>query len=58
MSGIVFTNPSQCPGIQQSPAAGEYIAEVICGVKPHLNLTKVGLQRVLDDKPYLERNIL
>ena len=46
------------PGIQQSPAAGQCLAEMICGVEPHLDITALGLQRVLDNKPYTERNII
>lgn len=45
-------------GIQQSPAAGQCLAEIMCGVEPHLDIAALSLERVVENKPYRERNIL
>ena len=46
------------PGIQHSPYAGRCLAELMCGVEPVIDIQRLGLQRVLENRPYKERNIL
>jgi len=45
-------------GIQHAPYAGRCLAEIMCGVEPVINIERLGLDRVLENKPYRERNIL
>ncbi|KAL5269909.1 hypothetical protein ACHWQZ_G003393 [Mnemiopsis leidyi] len=53
-----FINGFSGHGIQQSPAAGQCLAEIMCGVEPHLDIAALSLERVVENKPYRERNIL
>ena len=41
-------------GFQQSPAVGRYLAELILGRSPTLDLSRLGGQRVLDNEPLYE----
>jgi FAD-dependent oxidoreductase domain-containing protein 1 len=41
-------------GFQQSPAVGRYLAELILGRSPTLDLSRLGGQRVLDNLPLYE----
>ncbi len=41
-------------GLQQAPAVGRYLAEVILGAPHELDLRRFGGQRILDDKPLRE----
>ena len=41
-------------GFQQSPAVGRYLAELILGRSPTLDLSRLGAQRVLDHEPLYE----
>jgi FAD-dependent oxidoreductase domain-containing protein 1 len=41
-------------GFQQSPAVGRYLAELIVGRSPILDLSRLGGQRVLDNEPLHE----
>ncbi|XP_063683055.1 FAD-dependent oxidoreductase domain-containing protein 1-like [Bolinopsis microptera] len=52
-----FINGFSGHGIQQSPAAGQCLAEIMCGVQPHLDISNLSLDRVVENRPYMERNI-
>ena len=41
-------------GFQQSPAVGRHLAELILGMSPTLDLSRLGGQRVLDNEPLYE----
>ena len=41
-------------GFQQSPAVGRYLAELILGRSPTLDLSRLGARRVLDNEPLYE----
>ena len=41
-------------GFQQAPAVGRYLSELILGLEPTLDLSRLGGQRVLDNRPLHE----
>lgn len=48
-------------GLQQAPAAGRAVAELLLtGGRAHqtLNLSRLGLRRIMEGKPLLEANIV
>lgn len=45
-------------GMQHGPAVGRYISECVLGLKPHLDLSKLGPERILENRPVLEVGIV
>ena len=41
-------------GFQQAPAVGRYLAEGMLGLPHELDLSRLGTQRVIDNRPLLE----
>lgn len=52
--GLYFANGFSGHGLQQGPAVGRYIAELILGRTVTLNLARFGPERVLEHKPLSE----
>jgi glycine/D-amino acid oxidase-like deaminating enzyme len=54
LKGFYLANGFSGHGLQQVPAVGRYITELILGKPPTLDLSVLSPQRVLDNKPVLE----
>jgi glycine/D-amino acid oxidase-like deaminating enzyme len=54
MKGLFLATGFSGHGFQQSPAVGRYLAELILGRGPTLDLSRLGGQRVLDNQPLYE----
>jgi FAD-dependent oxidoreductase domain-containing protein 1 len=54
MRGLFLATGFSGHGFQQSPAVGRYLAELILGKNPTLDLSRLGGQRVLDNQPVYE----
>jgi FAD-dependent oxidoreductase domain-containing protein 1 len=58
MSNFYFANGFSGHGIQQGPATGNAIAELICfGEYRTIDLTRMGYERLLRNEPLFEKNI-
>ncbi|MFD1712203.1 FAD-binding oxidoreductase [Ottowia sp. GY511] len=58
-TNLVFANGFSGHGLQQSPAVGRALAELITtGAYQTLDLTPLGWERVLEGRPLLERNVI
>ena len=58
-SNLVFANGFSGHGLQQSPAVGRGVAELIStGAYETLDLSPLGWARVLNQQPLLERNVI
>lgn len=59
VDGLLFCNGFSGHGIQQSPAAGRAIAELILrGRYVSLDLTRLGAARILEKRPLFEANVV
>lgn len=56
--GLYFANGFSGHGLQQGPAVGRYIAELILGRTVTLNLSRFGPERVIDRKPLNEMGLV
>lgn len=54
MKGFILANGFSGHGFQQCHAVGRYLAELILGQTPSLDLSVFSPQRILDDKPVFE----
>jgi FAD-dependent oxidoreductase domain-containing protein 1 len=54
MRGLFLAAGFSGHGFQQSPAVGRYLAELILGKSPTLDLSRLGAERVLDNQPLYE----
>jgi len=54
INGLYLATGFSGHGFQQSPAVGRYLAELILGRSPTLDLSRLGGQRVLDNEPLYE----
>ena len=54
IGGLFLATGFSGHGFQQSPAVGRYLAELILGRSPTLDLSRLGGQRVLDNEPLYE----
>ncbi len=54
MKGLFLANGFSGHGFQQCHAVGRYLAELILGLPPELDLSRLGPQRILDGTPVLE----
>ena len=59
LKNFYFINGFSGHGIQQSPAAGRAISELILDGKfASIDLTRLGFQRVLQNSPMSEKNVI
>ena len=59
ISNFVFANGFSGHGIQQSPAVGRAVSEIILDGKSHsIDLSRFSFQRIIDDAPLKEKNIV
>lgn len=59
VGNVIFANGFSGHGLQQSPAIGRGVAELIAyGEYRSLDLTPLGYQRVVDDEPFVETAII
>jgi len=54
IGGLYLATGFSGHGFQQCPAVGRYLSELILGLDPALDLSRLGPQRVLDNRPLLE----
>jgi FAD-dependent oxidoreductase domain-containing protein 1 len=58
MKGFYLANGFSGHGLQQAPAVGRYISELIIGSSVSLDLSIFGPERILENKPLCERGIV
>ena len=58
LKGFYLANGFSGHGLQQGPAVGRYISELILGLKPALDLSAFGPERILENKPLSEGGIV
>jgi len=58
VKGLYLINGFSGHGLQQSPASGRYLAELILGRTPSLDLSCFSPQRILDNHPLSERGVV
>jgi FAD-dependent oxidoreductase domain-containing protein 1 len=58
LKGFYLANGFSGHGLQQGPAVGRYISELILGLKPALDLSIFSPRRILENKPLTEGGIV
>lgn len=59
VGNLIFANGFSGHGIQQGPASGNAVAELICfGAYRTIDVSRFSFSRVLDKKPLFEKNII
>ena len=58
LKGFYLINGFSGHGIQQAPAAGRYLAELILGKAPSLDLSRLSPQRILENQPLPEIGVV
>ena len=58
LKGFFLANGFSGHGLQQGPAVGRYLSELITGSTPTLDLSIFSPQRIIDGKPILEGGLL
>lgn len=59
LKNFVFANGFSGHGIQQSPAVGRAVSEVIVDGRTHsIDLSAFSFERILRNRPLLERNVI
>lgn len=58
LKGFFLANGFSGHGLQQAPAVGRYISELILGVEPSLDLSIFGPERILENRPLSEGGIV
>jgi len=58
LKGFYLANGFSGHGLQQGPAVGRYISELILGINPALDLSIFNPQRILENKPLSEGGIV
>jgi FAD-dependent oxidoreductase domain-containing protein 1 len=59
ISNFIFANGFSGHGIQQGPASGNAVAELICyGEYRTIDLKRFGYDRIRDNKPLFEKNVI
>jgi len=58
LQGLYLANGFSGHGLQQAPAVGRYISELILGLKPALDLSIFTPQRILENRPLGEGGIV
>ena len=58
IKGLFLANGFSGHGLQQAPAVGRYISELVTGRTPELDLSIFGPERILENKPLSEGGIV
>jgi glycine/D-amino acid oxidase-like deaminating enzyme len=58
LKGFYLINGFSGHGVQQAPAAGRYLAELILNKTPVLDLSAFSPRRILEKKPLLEEGVV
>ena len=58
VANLVLCNGFSGHGLQQSPAAGRAVAEIITGSAQTVDVSSLGFERVLRGEPVYEQNIV
>lgn len=59
ISNLVFANGFSGHGIQQAPAVGRAVSEVILDGRTHsIDMSEFGFDRVIENRPLRERNVI
>lgn len=58
LRGLFLANGFSGHGLQQAPAVGRYLAELVLGKEPTLDLSALGPQRILDERPLREEGLV
>jgi glycine/D-amino acid oxidase-like deaminating enzyme len=58
LKGFFLANGFSGHGLQQGPAVGRYLAELILGQTPSLDLSVFGPERILENKPLSEAGLV
>jgi FAD-dependent oxidoreductase domain-containing protein 1 len=58
LKGFFLANGFSGHGLQQGPAVGRYVSELILGLKPELDLSVFSPRRILENKPLSEGGIV
>lgn len=58
LKGLYLANGFSGHGLQQAPAVGRYLAELITGKPPVLDLSVFGPDRILESRPLCERAVV
>jgi FAD-dependent oxidoreductase domain-containing protein 1 len=58
LKGFFLANGFSGHGLQQGPAVGRYVSELILGLKPKLDLSVFSPQRILENRPLSEGGIV
>ena len=58
LENLYLANGFSGHGLQQAPAVGRYLSELILGVEPVLDLSAFAPDRILDERPLLEEALV
>ena len=58
LKGLYLANGFSGHGMQQAPAVGRYISELITGKTPELDLSTFSPERLLEDRPLTETGLV
>lgn len=59
LSNFLFANGFSGHGLQQGAAVGRAISEIVCDSKSHsIDLTRLGFERIVQNEPYSEKNVV
>jgi FAD-dependent oxidoreductase domain-containing protein 1 len=58
IKGLYLATGFSGHGLQQGPAVGRYLSELLLGVRPSLDLSIFGPQRILENRPLVEGGIV
>lgn len=58
LKGFYLINGFSGHGVQQAPAAGRHLAELILGKRPSLDLSRLGPGRILENRPLPEIGVV
>jgi len=58
LEGLFHANGFSGHGLQQAPAVGRYLAELILGTEPTLDLSPLGAERILAARPLAEGGLV
>jgi glycine/D-amino acid oxidase-like deaminating enzyme len=59
VTNFIFANGFSGHGLQQGPAAGRGVSELITyGSYRTLDLTEVGYERIVEGRPFLEKAVI
>lgn len=58
LEGLFHANGFSGHGLQQAPAVGRYLAELILGQEPALDLAALGAKRIVEARPLAEGGLV